>query len=124
MRKAAVEALSAGIVLVCTTSMAVADQTTDVDNTKQNRDYGSAPTAQNQSNKKTDVKQVAALRRALMKHKGLSTNAQNIKIVSEKGNVFLRGPVNSLTEKQIIDNLAAQTFGGGVTDELEVKESK
>lgn len=98
-----------------------ADPNVDVDNTRQNVRDRSEPTAQDQSNRKSAVKLTAELRRAIMKEKGLSMNAKNIKIINEDGCVFLRGPVDSLQEKQAIDALAAQCCGTGYRNELEVK---
>jgi|GEM_PF-1991432 Putative phospholipid-binding domain. len=97
----------------------------DADNTKQNEaDYkAKKPTADNQSNNKDSVKKIAKLRRAIMKTKGLSVNAQNVKIIDENGHVFLRGPVDSAKEKDALETIAKKQLGDTFTNELEVKES-
>jgi hyperosmotically inducible protein len=57
-----------------------------------------------------------------MATKGLSVDAQNVKIITKNGVVTLRGPVNDDSEKSLIDGLvkncgAVQSY----TDQLEVK---
>jgi hyperosmotically inducible periplasmic protein len=96
---------------------------TQVDNTAVNvRDRnGYNPTAQDQSNQKPFVKTTARLRREIMRTKGLSVNAQNVKIIDENGYVTLRGPVDTEKEKSTISNLAIKCCGQNVKDELEVK---
>ncbi len=98
----------------------------DADNTKRNSDqysYGQ-PTAENQSNNKDSVKRTARLRRAIMREKGLSTNAQNVKIIDEHGFITLRGPVNDAREKGVIDDLARRCCRNGYRNEIEVKTEK
>ncbi|PWT96158.1 MAG: hypothetical protein C5B53_10150 [Candidatus Melainabacteria bacterium] len=124
MRSKTTGILCALVTVTCFIPRALADRVIDADNTKQNADYRNAPTAQDQSNEKSQVEQTAEMRRALMKEKGLSVNAQNIKIVSEQGQVFLRGPVDNSREKQIIDALANHCFGSNYKNELQVKEGK
>ncbi len=103
-----------------------AQGTHDVDNTAVNsRDRtGSRPTAQNQSNDKLNVDISAKLRRKIVAYKGLSTDAQNVKIINQKGFVTLRGPVDNLREKEIIGKLAKQCCGESYKNELEVKQQK
>lgn len=97
----------------------------DADNTKQNEADVKAkkPTADTQSNNKDSVKKIAKLRKAIMKTKGLSVNAQNVKIIDENGHVFLRGPVDTAKEKDTLETLAKKNLGGTFTNELEVKAS-
>ena len=96
---------------------------TQVDNTAINaRDRnGYNPTAQDQSNQKPFVKTTARLRREIMRTKGLSINAQNVKIIDDNGCVTLRGPVDTVQEKSTLNNLAIKCCGQNVKDELEVK---
>jgi hyperosmotically inducible periplasmic protein len=96
---------------------------TQVDNTAVNaRDRnGYNSTAQDQSNEKPFVKTTARLRREIMRTKGLSVNAQNVKIIDENGCVTLRGPVDTEEEKSTLNNLAIKCCGQNVKDELEVK---
>ncbi len=103
-----------------------AQDTVNADNTALNkRDrYQANPTAQNGSNKKTAVKATAQLRRKIVAYKGLSVDAQNVKLIDENGCVTLRGPVDSLKEKEVIESLTKECFGDNYRNELEVKEQK
>src|SRR5690242_12113861 len=56
-------------------------------------------TAGQQSNTKTDVQITSKIRQSLMKDKNLSTAAHNVKIITDNGNVTLKGPVRSEQEK-------------------------
>jgi hyperosmotically inducible periplasmic protein len=96
------------------------------DNTKQNlQDLdGGEPTAQDQSNKQSALNRTAELRKAIMARKGLSMDAQNIKIIDEDGRVTLRGPVDSIREKTIINTLAEQCLGIQFRNELEIKTQR
>jgi hyperosmotically inducible periplasmic protein len=80
-----------------------------------------AITAGMQSESQTDIRLIADIRsRVVNQH--LSTNADNIKIMSQDGRVTLRGPVNSQQEKDIIGRIAGDAAGGAgnVDNELEV----
>ena len=94
------------------------------DNTKTNqrdRDASEA-TADRQSESSSDRELTRQIRRALVQDKSLSSAAHNIKIVTQDGNVTLKGPVKSEEEKTAIENKAAQVAGdpGKVHDQLEV----
>lgn len=57
-----------------------------------------------------------------MKDKSLSTYAHNVKIVTQGGQVTLKGPVRSEHEKKAIEAKAAEVAGDGkVTSELNIK---
>jgi hyperosmotically inducible protein len=57
-----------------------------------------------------------------MKDKSLSTNAHNVKIVTQNGQVTLKGPVRSEDEKKAIEAKAAEVAGDGkVSSELNIK---
>jgi osmotically-inducible protein OsmY len=95
----------------------------NADNTKRNRgdEKSGSPTADDQSNDKASVEITAKIRRALQDSDGLSTNAHNVKIITNKQQVILRGPVSSADEKQRVYKLAADVAGArAVTNELEV----
>ncbi len=78
-------------------------------------------TAEDQSNSKSDVRLTAKIRKELMNDKTLSSNAKNIKIVSIKGQVTLRGPVDSAGEQEKIVAAAKSCAGSDfVVDKLEV----
>jgi hyperosmotically inducible protein len=93
------------------------------DNTKVNeRDKkASEPTADQQHNDQTDKEITQRIRRSVMKDKALSTYAHNVKIISQDGNVTLKGPVRSEAEKRTIEAKAAEVVGPDkVTSELAV----
>jgi len=92
------------------------------DNTKVNaRDQGQpATTADQQKENRSDVELTQQIRRELMKDKGLSTYAHNVKIVTENGIVTLRGPVRTDEEKKTIEAKAAEVSGKAVKSELSV----
>jgi hyperosmotically inducible periplasmic protein len=95
------------------------------DNTKVNtRDRTPAqPTADRQSNTRTDVSITRDIRRAIVKDKALSTAAHNIKIITQQGQVTLKGPVRSDAEKQAIEAKATEIAGAGhVTSDVSVKD--
>jgi len=94
----------------------------NTDNTRRNENPGQ-PTAQDQSNKRSDLKITAKLRRHIMAQKGLSMNAKNVKIIDENGCIVLRGPVDSAKEKRIIGDIAADCCGNNFKNELEVKSA-
>ena len=107
--------------------MASCSYATEFDNTKQNAiDHNIGRlTAQNQSNSKVSLRETTELRKAIMRTKGLSINAQNVKIITDaNGFLTLRGPVDSLHERNVIDNLAKRCFGGALKNELQVKTKK
>ena len=94
------------------------------DNTKVNqrdRDAQEA-TADKQKQNRADLDIVQQIRKSIMKDKSLSTYAHNVKVISQNGNVTLKGPVRSDDEKKAIEAKAAEVAGGNnVTSELEVK---
>lgn len=108
-------------------ALAEKSQKCDADNSKKNacdRNKNKA-TAEDQSNAKGDVAVTAAIRKSIMDTKGLSVNAQNVKIITENGAIFLRGPVDSQQEKDVIAGLAKGACGKySVKNELEVKAAK
>ncbi len=94
------------------------------DNTKVNeRDRNqNEPTAGQQANNPTDRAISQKIRQSLMADKSLSTYAQNVKIITQNGQVTLKGPVRSETEKQVIEQKAVEVAGTNhVTNELDVK---
>lgn len=78
-------------------------------------------TPMDQSNSKSDIDITQAIRKSIMKQE-LSINAKNIKIITQNGEVTLRGPVNSNTEVKKIAELAKAVPGiKALNNELEVK---
>lgn len=93
------------------------------DNTKVNKQAGL--TADQQSQTKADLAISRKIRQAIVKDKTLSTTAHNCKVITQKGLVTLRGPVNTAAEKDAIGAIALKIAGeGNVTNELAVKPSK
>ena len=87
---------------------------TSSDNTKVNQvhDGDKALTADQQSNGAGDVEVTRKIRRAITEDTSLSTYAHNVKIITNKGQVVLKGPVRSDAEKKKIEETAAQVAGG------------
>jgi|ERR1700678_572337 hypothetical protein len=103
-----------------------ADQnaTAPADNTKVNRQdqNTAAPTADKQKNDRSDRDTTRQIRRAIVNDKSLSTYAHNVKIITQNGQVTLKGPVRSDEEKQAIEEKATAIAGESkVTSELAVK---
>jgi hyperosmotically inducible protein len=97
------------------------------DNTKVNkRDRNSAePTADQGKNNLSDREVMRQIRREVVKDKSLSTYAHNVKIISQKGKVTLKGPVDSEDEKKTIEQYAQRVAGDeNVTDQLTVKREE
>jgi hyperosmotically inducible periplasmic protein len=118
------------LVLACLSAVSLAtmaaDDKTKPDNTASNaRDRsGETKTSGDQSNSSADLKITQAIRQALMKDSELSTTAKNIKIITENGQVTLRGPVKTSQEKAKIAQLARSAAGGAkIDDQLDVKGS-
>jgi hyperosmotically inducible periplasmic protein len=118
------------LVLTCLSTVTLAamaaDDKTKPDNTAVNeRDRsGETQTSGDQSNSSADLKITQAIRQALMKDGELSTTAKNVKIITNNGQVTLRGPVKTAQEKAKIDQLAKSAAGGAkIDDQLEVKGS-
>jgi hyperosmotically inducible periplasmic protein len=99
-------------------------QPTAPDNTKVNeRDRSqNEPTADQQKDNRSDRDITQQIRRSIIKDKALSTYAHNVKIVTQGGQVTLKGPVRSEDEKKAIEAKAAEVAGDGkVTSELSIK---
>jgi hypothetical protein len=101
-----------------------ADEKANADNTALNqRDRsGETQTSGDQSNSQADLKITQAIRQALMKDSELSMTAKNIKVITNNGQVTLRGPVTTAQEKAKIDQLAKSAAGDAhIDDQLDVK---
>ena len=97
------------------------------DNSKTNqrdRDQ-SSPTADQQKENRSDRDITQQVRRAIEKDKSLSTYAHNVKIITQNGQVTLKGPVRSEEEKRAVEAKAAEVAGGDkVNNELDVKSKQ
>ena len=93
------------------------------DNTGRNvRDRGGeTKTPGDQSESEADRTITQNIRKALTADDSLSTNAKNVKIITNDGTVTLRGPVKSEKEKADIEAKAKQVAGvKNVDNQLEV----
>ena len=99
-------------------------QSTGPDNTKtnaQDRDKV-APTADQQKDNRSDREITQQIRQSLVKDKSLSTDGHNVKVVTQNGQVTLKGPVRSDDEKKTIEAKATEIAGENkVTSELNIK---
>jgi hyperosmotically inducible periplasmic protein len=80
------------------------------------------PTADQQKDNRSDRDITKQIRRAIVQDKSLSTYAHNVKIITQNGQVTLKGPVRSEDEKRNIEAKAAEIAGENrVTSELDIK---
>jgi len=99
-------------------------QGASVDNTKMNsQDRNKAsPSADQQKDNRSDREITQQIRRSLVKDKSLSTYGHNVKVITQNGQVTLKGPVRSDEEKRTIEAKAAEVAGENkVTSELNIK---
>jgi hyperosmotically inducible protein len=97
---------------------------TSADNTKVNtRDRAdSSPTADQQKENQSDREITRQIRQAVVKDESLSTYAHNVKIITQNGEVTLKGPVRSEDEKRTIEAKAAEVAGENkVVNQLDIK---
>lgn len=95
----------------------------DSDNAGRNsRDRsGQTLTPLDQGGNVNDVTLTQQIRKAVVGTDGLSVNAKNVKIITVKGRVTLRGPVGNNEEKGIITAIATRVAGASnVDDQLEI----
>jgi len=92
------------------------------DNAARNaRDDGTTLTPVDQGSSDADLGTTQAIRRDLVADKRLSTNGQNVKIITKDGVVTLRGPVASEAERALIVAQAVKTAGRDrVRDQLDI----
>lgn len=94
------------------------------DNTRVNKGdrNANAPTADRQQNARPDRDTTKQIRDAINADKALSTYAHNVKVITQNGQVTLRGPVRSEEEKRAIESKAGEIAGeGNVVSDLTVK---
>ncbi len=99
-----------------------ANEQTDRTNTGINvRDRDStAKTSPDQNQNQSDINITAEIRKQVVASK-MSSNAQNVKIITQSGKVTLRGPVQTTEEKQRIGEIALAVAGADrVDNQLEV----
>lgn len=96
---------------------------TGADNTARNRRDrdGSTLTPLDQGNSQADTDTTAQIRRGILAGKDMSVNAKNVKIITNNGQVTLRGPVKSEEEKRLIGEIANRVARSeNVDNQLEV----
>ncbi len=97
----------------------------DADNTARNANNRSALTPLDHGSSKADLDITTQIRKQIIANTGMSINAQNVKIITIEGHVTLRGPVNSIEEKQLIVKIADRIARAvNVTNQLEVIVAK
>jgi hyperosmotically inducible protein len=104
-------------------SSEIDSKATEADNTKRNKKVtkNAEPTAQDQGNSQADIDLAAKVRRAIVDDDSLSINAKNIKIIATNGQVVLKGPVKSESERTRLSQIANEIAGSNnVKNELEV----
>ena len=89
---------------------------------KRDRDTN-AKTPFDQNENKVDIGITASIRKSVVDTK-MSTNAQNVKIITQDGVVTLRGPVKTEDEKSRIEEIARNVAGvKAVNSQLEVEKN-
>jgi len=94
------------------------------DNTKVNQQDKNTnlPSADQQPNNRSDRDITQQVRRSIIADKTLSTYAHNVKVITQNGQVTLKGPVRSDEEKNAVEAKATAIAGENkVTSELTVK---
>lgn len=108
-------------------SSAMLGAQTPADNTKVNtRDRApGAVTADQQKTNAADQKLTQTIRKSLVQDKSLSSYAHNVKVITQSGQVTLKGPVRSDEEKRTVEAKAVAAAGEGhVTNQLSIAPPK
>ncbi|QPK63535.1 BON domain-containing protein [Methylomonas sp. LL1] len=95
-----------------------------LENTQQNvRDKDNMTlTPEDQNESKADIKITADIRNAAVNDDSLSVNAKNVKIITQNGEVTLRGPVETKAESIKLQQISQKTAGVvRVDNQLEIK---
>jgi len=102
-------------------------QQTQPDNTGVNRRdrAAGASTADQGKNNASDLDLMKKIRKSIMDDKSLSSYAHNVKVISQNGQVTLKGVVRSDDEKHSVEQKAVDVAGAGnVTNQLTIKPKK
>ena len=84
-----------------------------------------ATTADQQKENSADREITQKIRSAIMDDKTLSTYAHNVKIVTQNGQVTLKGPVRTEDEKKTVETKATEVAGAGhVTNQISIAPAK
>jgi len=79
---------------------------------------GATKTPIDQDEDQADVKTTAEIRKRIVAQEGMSINGQNAKVVTSKGKVTLRGPVENQSERDTIDRIAREVAGDANVENL------
>ena len=91
------------------------------DNSSHNKNQ--AKTADSQKDTSSDREITQKIRQSIVADKSLSTYAHNVKIITQGGQVTLKGPVKNEDEKQAVASKAADVAGAEkVSNQLSVKQ--
>jgi osmotically-inducible protein OsmY len=90
--------------LALATPLAAEEEIGDADNTERNEAPGL--TATDQSSDPADIGVTREIRKRILSQDAMSTNAQNVKVITIDGVVTLRGPVESVDEQAAIVRIA------------------
>ena len=99
-----------------------ADAGQDADDSGRNvRDQsGKTLTPMDQSNEASDLEMTQRIRKGITSNDATSMQARNVKIITQKGVVTLRGPVKTTGEKQAIADLAKSAGAIRVDNQIEI----
>ena len=123
-RRAGFALTLAGALLIPVVS---ASAQTPADNTKVNKQDRAkdAATADQQKENSSDREITQKIRQSLMDDKTLSTYAHNVKVITQDGQVTLKGPVRTEEEKKIVEAKATEVAGTGhVVNQMSVAPAK
>jgi osmotically-inducible protein OsmY len=85
---------------------------TPADNAARNaQDTSASLTPMDQGNSTEDIRITQEIRKGVMADGDLSTDAQNIKIITQNGHVVLRGPVKDAAESAAVYKIAVGVAG-------------
>ena len=94
---------------------------TTPDNSSQNKKHDK--TADGQKENTSDREMTQKIRQSIVADKSLSSYAHNVKIITQGGQVTLKGPVRNESEKEAIASKASDVAGTGkVNNQLTVKQ--
>ncbi len=111
----------AGLALALTFAASPTLRAQQPDNSAQNKSQ--SPTADKQTNAKSDRMLAQQVRKAIIADKDLSMYAHNVKVIVLNGTVTLKGPVKSDDEKQkVAADAASVTSADKVANQLTVKQ--
>ena len=110
---------------ICQANCQQAAPSTSPDNTQSNLADQKAenPTsADQQKNNSSDIQTTRAIRQALMHDNNLSTYAHNVKVITQNGEVTLKGPVKTAEERDEVQAKAGEIAGPEkVTNQITVQ---